>query len=73
MVSRIWTKPETQAALRALKAAGFPATKKPSGYEVIDSEGRCVFRAMVGVRGYLVRHEEGLFECAGETPVARVG
>lgn len=74
MTVRIWTKPETQAALRALSAAGLPATKAPSGkYEVLDCEGRVVFRALPGERSYLVTHAEGLFRYAGEVPVANAG
>ena len=71
MTPRIWTKPQTQAALRALRAAGFHETKTGNGYIVTNDTGLTVFRAMTGSRGYLVRHAEGLFAYAGETPVAR--
>lgn len=69
MTVRIWTKPQTQAALRALKVAGMAVNKTPGGYVVRLSTGREVFKAMQGTRGYLVRYVADLFETTGDTHV----
>jgi len=60
MISRIWTKKQTQATIKDLRQAGLPVTKLSSGYEAkVGTE--IVFKAMIGTNGYLVRHHEELF------------
>jgi hypothetical protein len=61
MVTKVWTKPQTQETLKQLRAGGFSVVKIPSGYEAFDGM-ELVFKAMNGMRGYLVRHKEGLFK-----------
>lgn len=62
MTTKIWTKPQTQAAIRALRAAGYKEQKLDAGYVVrTPNPEREVFRAMRGIRGYLVRYQDGLF------------
>lgn len=62
MVARVWTKPQTQQAIRALRAAGAPVTKLSAGYEIKDKDGNIVFKAMNGTNGYLIMHHKDLFE-----------
>ncbi len=71
MTVRIWTKPQTQAALRALTVAGLAVNKTPGGYIARLSTGKEVFRAMQGTRGYLVRYVADLFEATGDTHVTQ--
>jgi len=68
MTTRIWTKPQTQAALRALRVAKYNVHKHNNAYAVSDDEGVIVFRAMGGTRGYLVTHRDGLFEYKKDAP-----
>ena len=63
MIARIYTKPQVQAMLKALrKAKFFTIEKLKSGYEVRHTKSnKLVFRAMNGNNSYLVRHAENLF------------
>lgn len=61
MTSRIWTKPQTQEAIKALRNAGLTVDKVGSGYEC-KVNNNTVFKAMVGSRGYLVRYDQNLFQ-----------
>ena len=60
MISRIWTKQQTQATIKALRAEGYDVDKMPSGYSVVVGD-TTIFKAMIGTRGYLVRYDENLF------------
>lgn len=67
MISRIWTKRQTQAAIKALRDASLTVDKLNGGYECVHG-GKTVFKAMIGHNGYLVRYEPELFmEVIGET------
>ena len=63
MISRIWTKRQTQATIKALRAAGYEVAKMPSGYSIVVGD-TTIFKAMVGSHGYLVRFTDSLF-CEG--------
>ena len=57
MITKIMTKPDTQKLIRILKNGGVEMQKQMAGY-VGTFEGKEVFRAMNGSRGYLIRIEE---------------
>lgn len=63
MVARVVSKRNTQAMIKALRAAGLTVSKINSGYECIGgSTGELLlFRAMIGNNGYLIRMREDLF------------
>tara|TARA_S200002703_G_C3645906_1_gene198252 strand:+ start:104 stop:310 length:207 start_codon:yes stop_codon:yes gene_type:complete len=63
MVSRIYTKPQVQAMLKALRQAQiFSVEKVRMGYEVKHTKsGLLVFKAINGRNSYLVRHADNLF------------
>jgi predicted ABC-type sugar transport system permease subunit len=61
MISRIWSKVQTQAAIKALRAAGLTVTKLNGGYECYRGE-ILLFKAMIGTQAYLVRLQPNLFE-----------
>ena len=66
MIARIYTKPQVQSMLKAMrKVKGFTVEKLKSGYKVtyktVDGEDKLVFKAMNGHNSYLVRHAENLF------------
>ena len=60
MISRIWTKKQTQATIKDLRKLGLPVLKVSSGYEAKVGD-TLLFKAMVGTNGYLVRYHEQLF------------
>lgn len=60
-VSRVYTKPNVQAMLKALRTSGATVEKLDAGYVAKDPNGHEIFKAMNGSRGYLVRHVENLF------------
>ena len=60
MAVRLWTKRQTQEIIKALRAAGLPVVKTDSKYETII-DGKTIFRAMQGTRGYLVTYVDDLF------------
>jgi hypothetical protein len=60
MTTRIWTKPQTQETIKALRSAGYTVTKNNGKYETIIN-GITIFRAMVGSNSYLVTYKEDLF------------
>ena len=61
MISRIWTKAQTQSTIKVLRNAGLIVEKLNSGYESKVND-KLVFKAMIGTNGYLVRYDENLFE-----------
>ena len=61
MTSRVWTKPETQAALSALRRAGLKPKKHESGMYTVEYKGKEIFVALPGRTTYLVRHAADLF------------
>ena len=70
MTSRIWTKPETQETIKALREAGYIVAKRNQGYAIVDDDtgevwkmedGGPLFQAMTGPQGYLVRYADELF------------
>jgi len=63
-ISRVYSKPQVQAMLKALRHAGvFTVERLESGYEVKHTASdKTVYRAMVGSQGYLVRHADNLFQ-----------
>lgn len=69
-IRRIYSKPQVQEMLKALRLvmlpngqAAFSVKRLDAGYEVkhVPSE-RIVFTAMIGTRAYLVKHADNLFE-----------
>lgn len=60
MAVKLWTKKQTQEIIKALRAAGLPVVKTESKYEV-NIDGKTIFRAMQGTRGYLVTYIDDLF------------
>ena len=62
MTVKVWDKPFTQKILKSLRTAGYTVTKIANGYTATATDGTEVFKAMIGTRGYLIRHEDGLFE-----------
>ena len=65
MTTRIWTKPQTQQTLKALRAHGYKVAKLDAGYVAHDLQGLEVFKAMQGMNGYLVKFENELFVNSG--------
>ena len=63
-ISRVWTKPQTQEAIRALKDAGLTMVKDDGSYRFMTKKGECVFTALRGHNTYLVRYNEDLFQSA---------
>lgn len=63
MISRIYTKPQVQAMLKALRQAQvFTIEKVSMAYEVKHTKSdKLVFKAMNGKNSYLVRHADNLF------------
>jgi hypothetical protein len=61
MITLVASKPQAQAMIIALRLAGLNVEKDSYGYWC-KVNGREVFRAMRGTRGYLVRHIEDLFQ-----------
>jgi len=66
VVTRMWTKKETQDTLKALRKAGYTIPPKGNtGIYKTEEEwkpGRKVFIAIEGAGGYLVNYWEGLFQ-----------
>ena len=61
MVSRVWTKKQTQQTIKTLRDAGITVNKIDGGYKAEAPDGTLVFKAMVGYQGYLVRYAKELF------------
>ncbi len=61
-MTKLWTKKETQATLKALRDSGFQVEKSQSGYKAYGIDNELVLHAMIGTRGYLVQYSNGLFE-----------
>ena len=55
MLTRLWTKKQTQSAIKALRDAGLTVIKLDAGYECMMNE-KLLFKAMVGTNGYLIRY-----------------
>lgn len=66
MIVRRIPKPDLQAMLKALRAAGLMVTKVPNGYEVIAGfhNRTLLLKAMNGRHDYLVRMVPDLFEAS---------
>ena len=69
MTSRMWTKPETQRTIKRLRAAGYNVAKVNEMYKILDDDGevwtrdgRALFSAMAGGRGYLVSYHPDLMD-----------
>jgi biotin operon repressor len=60
MISKIWTKPQTQQAIKSLRDAGLTVDKLNAGYECKIND-KLLFKAMIGSQGYLVRYDANLF------------
>ena len=67
MMTKMWTKPETQSTIKQLRAAGYDVAKLGGMYKIRDDngevwkrDGRDLFTAMPGTRGYLVSYHEDL-------------
>jgi hypothetical protein len=60
MITRIWTKQQTQKTIKALRLAGYAVNKVPNGYES-TLDDNLIFKAMIGTRGYLIRYDANLF------------
>ena len=67
MTTRIWAKKETQSVIGQLRAAGYDVAKLGGMYKIRDDngevwkrDGRDLFTAMPGTRGYLVSYHEDL-------------
>lgn len=63
MISRVYTKTQVQAMLKALRPMRIFSVEKVSmGYEVkLKKSNQLVFKAMHGRNSYLVRHADNLF------------
>ena len=69
ILARIYSKPQVQEMLKALRhvtlpngQAAFSVKRLDAGYEVKHvPSGRIVFIAMIGRRAYLVKHADNLF------------
>lgn len=63
MTTRIWSKKETQAAIMALRGAGYPINKTNGIYKTVDldGDGQPFFTAMIGDNGYLIKYHPDLF------------
>ena len=70
MSVHMWTKKETQQTIKELRKAGY-IIEKPNGiYKIIDEdgepwvdiEGKPLFSAMLGMRGYLVNFNAKLLQ-----------
>lgn len=59
MIVRVWSKPDTQAFIKLLRAKGYTVDKVNNGYvchfDVKPNHSDLVFKAMIGSRGYLCR------------------
>jgi phosphopantothenoylcysteine synthetase/decarboxylase len=62
MTTRIWTKPQTQETLKALRQYGYTVNKTPQGYSVTNPKDNdnIVMTCLNGHRNYLVTYTEGL-------------
>ena len=67
MTTKMWTKPDTQSTIKQLRAAGYDVAKLGGMYKIRDDngevwkrDGRDLFTAMPGTRGYLVSYHEDL-------------
>ena len=62
MIARKVSKPNTQAMVKALRAAGLPVTKSSMGaYTCEHPKAGLLFKALPGRNDYLVRMREDLF------------
>jgi len=67
MTARVWTKTETQRTIKRLRDAGYAISKVHDMYKILDDEGevwkrdgRDLFCAIPGNRGYLVSFHDDL-------------
>lgn len=72
MVARVWTKKQTQKAIKFIRAQRLKVIKNSAGiYECFafhmnhtEKGKQLIFSAMPGTSGYLVRHDVDLFLAA---------
>tara|TARA_R100001086_G_scaffold247572_1_gene182179 strand:+ start:881 stop:1117 length:237 start_codon:yes stop_codon:yes gene_type:complete len=69
MTIRIWTKPETQETIKALRVAGYTIPPKKNGWyqtdeKYLDNSGkkRSYFTAMEGISTYMVNYHPELLK-----------
>lgn len=63
MTTKIWTKPQTQKLIRALRKEGYTVSKSPSGAYACYIFGNRVFTALPGSCGtYLVTYDDRLIQ-----------
>lgn len=56
---KVWSKPNTQAFIKRLRAAGHNVEARSGKYEV-NIDGKNVFRALIGRNSYLIRMDPSL-------------
>ena len=78
MLTRIWTKKQTQTVIKAIRAQKLKVIKSESGFYECHAyryggtgERELVFSAMPGIRGYLVRHHVDLFSAVEVSAAAK--
>ena len=68
MASMIMNKKDTQTLLKNIRTAGYTVSKKasngPMTYEV-NVGGENIFRAMTGLRGYIITYKDGFITPKG--------
>ena len=60
MISRVWSKKQTQQTIKDLRTNGYDVEKLSNGYEV-KLDGNLIFKAMIGNNSYLIRYDANLF------------
>ena len=66
----MWTKSQTQSTIKDLRKAGYTVENRGGMYKIIDDEtgdvakknGKSLFTALIGTRGYLVRYHSDLLK-----------
>lgn len=58
---RVWTKPQTQDAIKALRDAGLTVNNVDGMYKCDDHEGLLLFTALKGRNTYMIRYIHDLF------------
>ena len=59
MITKVFTKKQTQQVLKDLRSAGYDVQKIKTGY-IVELDGTLLLKAMIGHMGYLVRYDEQL-------------
>lgn len=63
MVTKVFSKPQTQQVIKDMRSAGYTVDKLDGGYEC-KLYGNLIFKAMIGNRGYLIRYDAQLLTAA---------